>query len=108
MARGKSTEDVDLLQMALIGFQMEQQRIQTKIQELQAHLKGKRAATSAGASGEPAAAAPKKRELSEAARKRIAMAQKKRWAEHRKRAAQAKMQQAKPQTAKAGGAGASE
>jgi len=103
MARGRSTEDVDMLQMALVGFQMEQRRIQGKIQELQAQLKGKRSTTPSGTSDEPAA--PRKRELSEAARKRIAMAQKRRWAEHRKRAAQAKMQQGKQQTARAGSAG---
>ena len=99
MARGRSIDDVSTLQMALVGFQLEKQRIEAKIQELQGMLKGKRAAAPAGG-GE--AAAPRKRELSEAARKRIAMAQKRRWAEHRKRAAQA----AKPQVAKAGGASA--
>ena len=85
MARGRSIDDVSTLQMALVGFQIERQRIETKIQELQARLKGRRAPMSQD--GEPAA--PRKRELSPAARKRIAMAQKRRWAEHRKRAAQA-------------------
>jgi hypothetical protein len=100
MARGRSIEDVSTLQMALVGFQIEKQRIESKIQELQGILKGKRAAApAAGSDG-----APRKRELSDAARKRIAMAQKRRWAEHRKRAAQAKAQSSKPQAAKAGGA----
>jgi hypothetical protein len=88
--------------MALVGFQIEKQRIETKIQELQAKLKGRAIST---ASGEPAA--PRKRELSEAARKRIAMAQKRRWAEHRKRAAQAKAQASKPQAKAAGGSASS-
>jgi hypothetical protein len=100
MARGRSIEDVDTLQMAMVGYQIEKQRIEAKIQELQGVLKGKRPAAPA-ASGD---AAPRKRELSDAARKRIAMAQKRRWAEHRKRAAQAKAQASKPQAAKAGSA----
>jgi hypothetical protein len=72
--------------MALVGFQIEKQRIEAKMQELQAQLKGRRAPMSSEGGEAPA---PRKRELSEAARKRIANAQKKRWAEHRKRAAQA-------------------
>ena len=84
MARGNSTEDLSTLQMALVGYQLERQRIDTKIQEIQARLKGK--AVSAPAAKSEGV----KRVLSPAARKRIAAAQKKRWAEHRKRAAQAK------------------
>ena len=86
MARGNSTEDLSTLQMALVGYQLEKQRIENRIQEIQAKLKGKAVASPA------AAAKPEgsKRVLSPAARKRIAAAQKKRWAEHRKRAAQAK------------------
>jgi hypothetical protein len=96
MPRGRSTEDVSMLEMALVGFQMEKQRIESKIQEIQSRLKGKRAATpsSDGASSKPRA----RRELSVGARRRIAAAQKRRWAEHRKRAAQA------ARTAKAGAA----
>jgi predicted nucleic acid-binding Zn-ribbon protein len=78
-------DDAVTLQMALVGYQIEKQRIESRIQEIQSQLKGKRVAFSAG----PPAAAPRKRELSPAARARIAAAQKKRWAEHRKRAAQA-------------------
>jgi hypothetical protein len=99
MARGKADEDVSMLQMALIGFQIEKERIENKIQELRTKLKGK--GSTMTSAGEPAA--PRKRELSDAARKRIAMAQKRRWAEHRKRAAQAKSQAAKPKTQAAGG-----
>jgi hypothetical protein len=85
MARGKSVEDLTTLQMALVGYQIEREKIDQKISELQARLKGKRG---------PVAAAEKKstgvkRILSPEARKRIAAAQKKRWAEHRKRMAQA-------------------
>ena len=86
MARGRSIDDVGTLQMALIGFQIEKQRIEAKMREIQSQLRGRRAATPSDGGEAPA---PRKRELSEAARKRIANAQKKRWAEHRKRAAQA-------------------
>ena len=86
MARGKNVEDSTTLEMAIIGYQIEKEKIETKIRELQAQLKGKRVAM-------PSAAAEKKtsvkRVLSPGARRRIAAAQKKRWAEHRKRAAAA-------------------
>jgi hypothetical protein len=86
MARGKTTEDISTLQMALVGYEIEKQKIEDKIREIRGRLKGKPASS-------PAPAEPKtakvKRVLSPAARKRIAAAQKKRWAEHRKRAAQA-------------------
>jgi hypothetical protein len=85
MARGNSTEDLSTLQMALVGYQIEKQRIEARIQEIQAKLKGKPGAPAAAEKPEGV-----KRVLSPAARKRIAAAQKKRWAEHRKRAAQAK------------------
>jgi cell division septum initiation protein DivIVA len=70
--------------MALVGYQVEKERIEAKIRELQAKLKGKVASMPATATN-PAGV---KRILSPAARKRIATAQKKRWAEHRKRVAQ--------------------
>lgn len=84
MPNAKSTStDLDTLQMALVGYQLEKQKIEAKIAELQAALKGKK--VSVQASGD-APAAPK-RILSPAARKRIAAAQKRRWAEHRKKKA---------------------
>lgn len=85
MARGKLTEDSSILQMALVGYQVEKEKIEAKISEIEAQLKGKRAPISA-ATEKPETKG--KRYLSPAARKRIAAAQKKRWAEHRKRAAQ--------------------
>jgi hypothetical protein len=88
MAKGRSQEDVATLQMALVGYQIEKQKIEDQIRRIQAQLKGKRVPLSS------APAAPEgpvvKRVLSPAARARIAAAQKKRWAEHRKRAAQEK------------------
>jgi hypothetical protein len=86
MARGKSTEDLSTLQMALVGYEIEKQKIADKISEIQAKLKGK--TVTAKATAEPKEAKAK-RVLSPAARRRIAAAQKKRWAEHRKRLAQA-------------------
>ena len=86
MARGKSTEDLSTLQMALVGYEIEKQKIADKISEIQAKLKGKTVTAKATAGPKEAKV---KRVLSPAARRRIAAAQKKRWAEHRKRIAQA-------------------
>lgn len=72
-----------MLQMALIGYQHQKQKIDEKIHEIEARLKGKSSAA-ATAAGKPAKV---KRVLSAAARKRIGAAQKKRWAEHRKQLA---------------------
>jgi hypothetical protein len=86
MPRGKRNEDLVMLQMALIGYQHQKQKIDEKIHEIEARLKGKKSVDAA-----PATAAAKparvKRVLSAAARKRIGAAQKKRWAEQRKRLA---------------------
>ncbi|PWU03024.1 MAG: hypothetical protein C5B51_19900 [Terriglobia bacterium] len=68
--------------MALIGYEVEKQKIDDKIRDLQAQLKG---STPTAA---PATQGRAKRVLSAAARRRIAAAQRKRWAEHRKQMAQ--------------------
>ena len=88
MPRGKSSADMATLQMALVGYQIERQKIDERIRQIQAQLKGKSAAPAAAAAGESKAAG-RKRTLSPAARKRIAAAQRKRWAEHRKKLAAA-------------------
>lgn len=85
MARGRSAEDAATLQMALVGYQMEKQRIESAIQDIQRRLKGAHSAAPAAAGAPPAG----RRELSPAARARIAAAQKRRWAAHRKQKAQA-------------------
>ena len=85
MARTSRVEDLDTLQMALLGYEVEKRKIEDKISELQARLKGKQ--TAAGASSPSKSTNSRKRNLSPEARRRIALAQKKRWAEHRKRAA---------------------
>jgi len=76
--------DPGLLQAALYGYQMEKEKIEAKIRDLQAQLKGKRAPSAAAKSAKPG----RRREMSDAARARIAAAQRKRWAEfHKKKAA---------------------
>ena len=90
MARGKSVTDLATLQMALVGYQVEKQKIDERIREIQAELKGQRVpVTRAASEAKPSGT---KRVLSAAARHRIAAAQKKRWAEHRKRKAAAAKQ----------------
>jgi hypothetical protein len=74
--------------MALVGYQMEKQKIDERIRQIEARLGGKRAAAPAG--HVPAKTKAVKRILSPEARKRIAAAQKKRWAEHRKKMAAAR------------------
>ena len=81
MPRGKSKQDSVMLSMALVGYEVEKKKIEEKIRELRSTLEGK-------ATGKQSPAAdsetPKRRKLSAAARKRISLAQKKRWAEQRK------------------------
>ncbi len=78
------SHDPGLLQAALFGYQMEKEKIEGKIRELQAQLKGKKAPAPAAKAAKSAG----RREMSEAARARIAAAQRKRWAEfHKKKAA---------------------
>ena len=82
MARA-DIEDLATLEMALVGYQIEKEKIEGKVRDIQSQLKGKPAVA-------PAKTAPVvKRVLSAAARRRISAAQKKRWAEHHKRLAQA-------------------
>ncbi len=86
---GGTAADVTTLQMALVGYEVERQRIDQKIREIQSQLGGKRRAglspTAAPAIGPSSRRG--RRTLSAAARERIAAAQRKRWAEHRKRKA---------------------
>ena len=85
MAKSRNIDDLTTLRMALVGYQVEREKIDAKILEIEGRLKGQRVTLPS------AAAAPRaKRVLSAAARNRIAAAQRKRWAEHRKRAAAAK------------------
>lgn len=85
MPRGRSAYDPATLQMALVGYEIQKQRIDEKIRELRAQLAGHRTggATPAVSAGRPR----RRRRLSAAARHRIAEAQRKRWAAHRKKQA---------------------
>jgi hypothetical protein len=82
---GKSIGNQELLAAALEGLQLQKQRIEDQIREVRLLL-GDRA----GSKGRPSVGATKKTgpgRLSAAARKRIAAAQKRRWAEYRKSSA---------------------
>lgn len=88
MPRGRSSSDLTTLAMALVGYELEKQKIEAKIQEIRSQLGVRNLGTRAGGSAKVAGGA-KRRTLSVSARRRIAAAQRKRWAEHRKKQAQA-------------------
>jgi hypothetical protein len=77
-----------LLEAALEGLELQRQRIDEQIRQVKGLL-GRRGSTAVSRSTEPSGDAEpaKRRKLSSAARKRIAAAQKKRWADYRKNAA---------------------
>lgn len=79
-------KDPGLLEAALEGLLLQRERLEAQIREVRSLLgrRGNRPGQSAPASSEGQSSSPRKRELSESARKRIAAAQKKRWAEYRK------------------------
>lgn len=90
MPKVKSDQHTSILEYALRHLEQEREEIQSKIDHIKTQLGqsvSAPAAASASVSSPAPAAAPatgKKRTLSASARKRIALAQKKRWAEHRK------------------------
>ena len=96
MPRGKAKQDIDMLSMALVGYEQQKVKIDEKIRSIKALIGGERK-TSAATAGSPAESEPaaavggtkRKRVLSAEARKRIAIAQRRRWAEHRKSLGQA-------------------
>jgi hypothetical protein len=88
MAKAKSNTNTDILRYALTHLELERDLIQEKIDHINGQLGNKVSAPAAAANGKEAAPR-KKRTLSASARKRIAAAQKKRWAEHRKTQAKA-------------------
>ena len=80
----KSLQDTSLLGAALEGLELQRRRIEEQIEQVRAALGGRRVRFTSGAvSAKPA----RKRQLSPEARKRIAMAQKRRWAEYRRKQA---------------------
>jgi hypothetical protein len=83
MPRNKSVQDPSLLQAALEGLEAQKLRIEEQIGQVRVLLGlggARRGRPPANAVKEPG----KKRTLSPAARKRIALAQKRRWAQFRK------------------------
>jgi len=88
MPRGrKASPDTTTLEAALVGLELKRSEIDGLISKIKKQLGGKSTSASS-ASSAPAAkstgAPRRKRVLSAEARKRIAAAQKRRWAEHRK------------------------
>ena len=92
MARtSKTAVDQSLYAAALEGLLLQKQRLEDQIRQVR-ELMGKRrgrppGAHSAAATSKVEKAPRKARQLSDAARKRIAAAQKKRWADYRKQQA---------------------
>lgn len=85
MARtAKTIRDQSLLTAALEGLELQKRRIEDQIQEVRLLL-GK----GTGRRGRPPGSAHKAGRLSASARRRIAAAQKRRWAEYRKSSAKA-------------------
>ena len=93
MPKGKSDPNTSILEYALRHLEQEREDIQTKIdhvrRQLGASVSAPAASAPATATDSAAGSGRKKRVLSPAARKRIALAQKRRWAEHRKAKAKA-------------------
>jgi hypothetical protein len=88
MARGKSDQNSAILEYALHHLERERDEIQAKIDHVRRQL-GSKVASSPASAATGVSSEPAKRVLSEAARKRIAAAQKRRWAEHRRAKAKA-------------------
>jgi hypothetical protein len=82
--------DVSTLQMALVGYRAQLAQIDAKMLEIRQRLRGAGAANGGG--GEMPTPFKAKRMLSAAARKRIAAAQKARWAAYRAKSGAGKKQ----------------
>jgi hypothetical protein len=95
MARQTQPKDSTLLEMAIIGYQSEVERISAKIADIKAQL-GQRGpgrpkstvATAAVPAATDQAAPTKRRTMSKAGRARVAAAQRARWAAHKEQQAQ--------------------
>ncbi len=75
---GRLTNDPELLAAALVGYEQQRREIIEKIEDIQRQLGGQ--GIRSGASTTNGALPARKRTMSAAARKRIAEAQRKRWA----------------------------
>ena len=94
MPRGRpATPDTTTLEAALVGLELKRTEIDGLISKIKKQLGGKSSSVStvsSAAAGPKSQGGPRKRRvLSAEARKRIAAAQKRRWAEHRKTQAKA-------------------
>ncbi len=74
------TVDRTLLEAALYGYERQKDEIEAKIAEIRNHIGGGKPAAVATTAPEPV----KKRVMNASARRRIAAAQRKRWAEYKK------------------------
>jgi hypothetical protein len=84
--------DIEVLRMALTGYQLERQKIQEKIHEIQKRLGGRSLAV---VIPDGHMSNRQRRHMSAAAKRRIAMAQKKRWAKYRAEQGSGKLKAAK-------------
>jgi hypothetical protein len=73
------SQDTELLEAALIGFMHQKEKVEQKIEELHSRINGQPLRTAAQSTSGYG-----KRTLSAAARQRIALAQKKRWAAYKR------------------------
>jgi len=92
MPRQAQPKDNTLLEMAIVGYQSEVERISAKISDIKAQLgqrgPGRPKATPSTAPGTDQAVPAKRRTMSTAGRARIAAAQRARWAAQKKQQAQ--------------------
>src|ERR1700721_2238584 len=96
-------QDNELLEAALIGFQRQKEEIGAKIAELRSRLGGAPAPAKEAATGKTTNSG--KRTMSAAARRRIGLAQKKRWAAYKQEHGAALTPAAKPAKRKLSAAG---
>ena len=87
-----ATIDQQTLEMALVGYESEKQRVEAAITQIQSQLRHRGPGLSKAAGDGTKQSEPRRRALSASARRRIAAAQRKRWAAIKK----AKAAPAKP------------
>ena len=91
-----SKQDAETLEAALIGFQYMRDQVELRIAELRGQIGAQAASRPAPSGATPGEPAPKKRTMSASARRRIALAQKKRWAAYNAQRGKAAPAKAKP------------
>jgi hypothetical protein len=88
MPRQATPKDNTLLEMAIVGYQSEVEKISAKIADIKAQLGQSGPKATATGTGTDHAAPAKRRTISKAGRARIAAAQRARWAAQKKQQAQ--------------------